>query len=112
MKFRTKGDAQEAVAILKRVKRELPFKGGDDDDEIHSPYICGNIREITGYKFEGPGEELHAWIRELLDGAFSLREWLKETHGIECPEYSIKLQETRQAWLDWMIQEIKTVNKL
>ena len=27
MKFRTKGDAQEAVSILERVKRELPRKG-------------------------------------------------------------------------------------
>lgn len=109
MKFRTQVDAREAVTILERVKRELPAKGGET---TRSPYICDNIREITEYKFEGPGEELRMWIRELLDGAFSLREWLGLVHGIKCPEYSIELQKTRQAWLDWMIQEIKTVNKL
>lgn len=109
MKFRTKVDAQEAVSILERVKRELPHKGGKT---TRSPYICDTIHEITGHKLDGPGVELRLWIRKLLNGAFSLREWLKKVHGIECPEYSIKLQETRQAWLDWMIQEIKTVNKL
>ena len=109
MKFRTKVDAREAVDILERVKRELPNKGGFT---TRSPYICDNIREITGYKFEGPGEELLIWIRELIDGAFSLCEWLKQTYGIECSEYSTNLQKTRQAWLNWMIREIKTVNKL
>lgn len=109
MKFRTKVDAQGAVSILERVKRELPHKGGKT---TRSPYICDNIREVTGYKPDGPGAELRLWIRELLDNKFSLWEWLKQTHGIECPEYSVKLQKTRQAWLDWMIQEIKTVNKL
>ena len=108
MKFRTKVDAREAVAILERVKRELPSKGGC----ARSPYVCDQIRATTEYKVAGPGAELRMWIRELLDGAFSLREWLKQTHGIECSEYSINLQKTRQAWLDWMIQEIKTVNKL
>lgn len=108
MKFRTKVDAREAVAILERVKLALPREG----DRIGSPYICDQIRNLTGYKSEGPGAKLRQWIRELLNGAFSLREWLKDVHGIQCPEYSLKLQETRQAWLDWMIQEIKTVNKL
>lgn len=109
MKFCNKVDAQEAVAILERVKRELPDNGGKT---TRSPYICDTICEITEYKFNRSGRELRLWIRKLLNGAFSLREWLNETHGIGCPEYSIKLQETRQAWLDWMIQEIKTVNKL
>lgn len=109
MKFRTKVDAREAVAILERVKRELPNKGGFT---TRSPYICDNIRKITEYKVEGPGAELRSWIRGLLDGAFSLREWLRQTRGIECPEYAINLQKTRQAWLNWMIREIKTVNKL
>ena len=109
MKFCTKVDAREAITILEQVKRELPNKGGST---ARSPYICDNIRESTGYKFEGPSKELLIWISELLDGTFSLREWLRQTHDIECPEYSIKLQKTRQAWLNWMIREIKTVNKL
>lgn len=108
MKFRTKVDAREAVAILERVKLELPNKGS----VASSPYICDQIRKLTEYKPGAHGAELRQWIRELLNGAFSLREWLKDVHGIQCPEYSLKLQETRQAWLDWMIQEIKTINKL
>lgn len=97
MKFRTKVDAIEAVAILERVKRELPKKGGET---TRSPYICDNIRELTEYKFEGPGEELRVWIRELLDGAFSLREWLELVHGIKCPKYSLELQKKNSASMD------------
>ena len=117
MKFATQDHAKMAVRILEGVKDTLPMKIGDTG----SPYICDNI-ETVNFKINAPlttkvARQLRGWISTLIDHKFSLESWLQDNHGVVRPvtdkaDYFNKLQVTRQAWLQWMIQEIKTTNKL
>ena len=117
MKFARKDHAKMAVRILEGVKDILPMKIGDTG----SPYICDNIEKVN-LKINSPlttniARQLRNWINDLLDCKFSLESWLRDNHGVVCPvtdkaDYFNKLQVTRHAWLQWMIQEIKTNNKL
>ena len=114
MKFAKQDHAKMAVRILEGVKDTLTMKTG-------SPYICDNITHIQLKINVSPAEDvkrqLRNWISALIDHKFSLESWLQDNHGVVCPvtdkaDYFNKLQVTRQAWLQWMIQEIKTTNKL
>ena len=115
MKFAIKDHAKMAVRILEDVKDTLPMNTGDTG----SPYICANIETV---KINSPlttnvARQLRDWINDLLDDKFSLESWLRYNHDVVCPvtdkgDYRNKLQVTRHAWLQWMIQEIKTNNKL
>ena len=117
MKFAKKDHAKMAVRILEGVKDILPM----NTDNTGSPYICDNIG-IVNLKINTPLAEAVAcqvrdWISTLIDHRFSLESWLRANHDVVCPvtdkgDYFNKLQVTRQAWLQWMIQEIKTANKL
>ena len=117
MKFAIKDHAKMAVRILEGVKDILPMNTGDTG----SPYICDNIRQVN-HKINSPlatniERQLRDWINDLLDDKFSLESWLRDNHNVVRPvtdkaDYYNKLQVTRQAWLQWMIQEIKTTNKL
>lgn len=114
MKFATQDHAKMAVRILEGVKDILPM----NTDNMDSPYICDNIEKVINAPLaEVVARQLRGWIRDLLDHKFSLEYWLWDNHGVVCPvtdkaDYYDKLQVTRQAWLQWMIQEIKTANKL
>ena len=117
MKFAVKDQAEMAVRILEGVKDILPMKIGDTG----SPYICDNIACIQLKINVSPAEDvkrqLRNWISTLIDREYSLESWLQDNHGVVRPvtdkaDYFNKLQVTRQAWLQWMIQEIKTTNKL
>lgn len=104
-----------AVRILEGVKDILPMKTGDTG----SPYICDNIKKV---KINSPlttnvARQLRVWISALIDHKFSLESWLRDNYGVVRPvmdraDYHNKLQVTHHAWLQWMIQEIKTPNKL
>ena len=116
MKFATQDHAKMAVRILEGVKDTLPM----DSDGMDSFYICDNIQ--VNLKINSPlttniARQLRGWISTLIDHKFSLESWLRDNHDVVCPvtdkaDYYNKLQVTRQAWLQWMIQEIKTTNKL
>ena len=117
MKFATQDHAKMAVRILEGVKDILPMNTGDTG----SPYICDNITHIPFKINVSPAKDvarqLRNWISTLIDREYSLESWLQDNHGVVCPvadkaAYFNKLQVTRQAWLQWMIQEIKTTNKL
>ena len=117
MKFAIKDHAKMAVRILEGVKDILPM----NTDDMDSLYICDNIQQVN-LKINSPlttniAIQLRDWINDLLDDKFSLESWLRVNHGVVYPvtgkeDYFNKLQVTRQAWLQWMIQEIKTTNKL
>lgn len=117
MKFATQDHAKMAVRILEGVKDILPMNTGDTG----SPYICDNIEKVN-LKINSPlttniASQLRDWINDLLDDKFSLESWLRDNHNVvrlvtDKADYYNKLQATRQAWLQWMIQEIKTNNKL
>ena len=117
MKFAIKDHAKMAVRILEGVKDILPMNTGDTG----SPYICDNIADIPFKINVSPAKDvecqLRSWISDLIDYKFSLESWLRDNHNVVRPvtdkaDYYNKLQVTRQAWLQWMIQEIKTTNKL
>ena len=117
MKFAVKDHAKMAVRILEGVKDILPMNTGD----AGSPYICDNIEEVK-FKINAPpakavARKLRDWISALIEHKFSLESWLRDNHDVVYPvtgkaDYFNKLQVTRHAWLQWMIQEIKTANKL
>ena len=117
MKFAVKDQAEMAVRILEGVKDILPM----NTDGMDSPYICDNIAQVN-LKINSPlttniASQLRDWINDLLDDKFSLESWLRYNHDVVCPvtdraDYRNKLQVARHAWLQWMIQEIKTNNKL
>lgn len=117
MKFAIKDHAKMAVRILEGVKDILPMNAGD----TASHYICDNIThvqlKINVSTAKDVERQLRGWISDMLDSTFSLESWLRDKHGVVRPvtgkaDYYNKLQVTRQAWLQWMIQEIKTNNKL
>ena len=117
MKFATQDHAKMAVRILEGVKDILPMNTGDTG----SPYICDAITHVKLKINVSPakdvGRQLRDWISALIERKFSLESWLRDNHGVVCPvtdkaDYFNKLQVTRHAWLQWMIQEIKTTNKL
>ena len=117
MKFARKDHAKMAVRILEDAKDTLPMYPDGRD----SLYICDNIHQVN-LKINSPlttniASQLRDWINDLLDDKFSLESWLRDNHDVVSPvtdkvDYFNKLQVTRQAWLQWMIQEIKTNNKL
>ena len=114
MKFDNTTQAKTAVAILKKAKSTLPRKSLDDDI---SPFICDNIMHAYGnYSEQKIAEELKSWISRMLEGRFSLEQWIIQTQGVSINRYSEKdvkkLQTTRHAWVTWMIQEIKRKNKV
>ena len=117
MKFARKDHAKMAVRILEDVKDILPM----NTDGMGSPYICDAITHVRLKINVSPakdvGRQLLDWISALIEHKFSLESWLRDNHGVVYPvtgkaDYFNKLQVTRQAWLQWMIQEIKTNNKL
>ena len=117
MKFATQDHAKMAVRILEDVKDILPMEIGDTG----SPYICDNITHITFKINVSPAKDvarqLRNWISTLIDREYFLELWFQDNYGVVCPvtdkaDYFNKLQVTRHAWLQWMIQEIKTTNKL
>ena len=117
MKFATQDHAKMAVRILEGVKDILPMNTGDTG----SPYICDNIEKVKLKINVSPakavGRQLRSWISTLIEHKFSLESWLRDNHNVVRPvtdkaDYYNKLQVTRHAWLQWMIQEIKTNNKL
>lgn len=80
------------------------------DFEYNNEYVCHSIKANSKQK-----KFLHEWINELLDGACSFKYWLQLHHKLDYysinkqqtmsyDEYIDKVQETRHAWLDWMIQ--------
>jgi len=120
MKFKYKSLAIEAIRILKEVKKRLP----EDHERTVSPHICDNISNIySDWEFRMVKFALKNWINELLTSQFSLKTWVNvyvrgvdkwdgDTNFWKNKENQRKLQRTRQAWLDWMIQEIKKNNKI
>lgn len=111
--------------ILKKVKTIL----NPDDFGPESPYICDCVskvcRKIDVYGQDNldKGYEIKEFIKRLIEHEFSLEQWIKNrgymsneemeelrkwNHGYARegrPQAVIKLYNTRQAFLDWMIEQ-------
>jgi len=99
-----------AVRILKEVRSNLW------DGTVHSSarnrFICETIDNTPGR--DDTKDDLHRWINALLvecDGYahYTYEMWLYATHGIVGSDCCIKLQTSRRAWIDWMINELEAV---
>jgi hypothetical protein len=92
---------------LMRVKMQLPTECSSTSFE--SPYICDNIRDLwrQGKITDATKEILVRHISTILEGEFSLREWLiSKGHAtredIKNDLGGAMLQYTRQNWLNDM----------
>jgi hypothetical protein len=93
---------------LMRVKMQLPMECSNES--LESPYICDNIRSLwrQGKITDDTKEKLVQHISTILEGEFSLREWLvSKGHAtredIKNDLGGIMLQYTRQNWLNDMM---------
>lgn len=120
--FDTKQECKDAAAILTDV---IDILSVEDDDSGHSSYICDCISQVcrdnisvhSGQIYsETIKNDLRNWIGKQLDYKFGLATWLEDEHNIKFtnldhfemePEEFHKLQQTRLAWIDWMITELK-----
>lgn len=112
--------------ILKKVKQILAVT----DFEDNSPYICDCVmricREVNVYGEDNceKGYAIKDFIRVLIENKFSLEQWIRDNgymsneeiaelrewnihgnHTMDHPPAVIKLYNTRQAFLDWMIEQ-------
>ena len=72
------------------------------------------LEELLTARADGMGlgtthvAQLCSWITGLIEPRVFLSSWLEETHGVvhdfRDPQYRSRLQRTRHAWLDWMIE--------
>jgi hypothetical protein len=101
---------------LKRVKKRLP-DNYKTDASGNSPYICDNIKDLwqQGEINDETKNTISSHINTLLDGKFCLKSWLVAEGKVSYEELQkdynqtwIKLQLTRQLWLDDMILHFKS----
>ena len=96
--------------VLRRVRVHLV---DDGSGMAHHRYICYALSELylRGYIGDRDRTRVARMIRNHLDGAQTLEEWLVANHAIACedtPEYKIKIMTTRKAWLDHLIEHYST----
>jgi len=93
----------KASVILARVKANM-LAGTRT-----SPFICDHVWYLSADKQipEKDEERIRNHIRKLLGGRFSIVEWLIDKGhyiGDRCTIDRVKLQATRMAWLDHLIE--------
>ena len=70
-------------------------------------YICYAIARTKCSV--GDKEKAIAIIMNLLEGCITLGSWLDIVQGIENARYGKKVQETRHAWLDHLIEHYESI---
>lgn len=104
----------KASTALKRVKTYM-LQGSDD--VFRSRFICDNVDKVVPPK---TADRITAHITNLLDGHFSLHEWLIANGHLNAKLYpntnvmdingdydEKKMQHTRMLWIDDMIAHFK-----
>lgn len=104
--------------ILKEAKQQLKYSVG----------ICGAINKavdklqprstVKSAKLIEQGSSLKRWVRSMLGGRSWLSTWLlaqghirKDDPGYGQKDFWAKMEVTRQAWLDWMIEQCEKVEQ-
>lgn len=110
-RFLTVRVCKEAINLLKIARENLPMKPSQFGRK--SEFVCDQISHAafsqqSGYCSTGPMHEaktdLRVWIKELIEGEFSLRDYLRY-HGQFTDETD--LQRIRKDWITWMISELE-----
>ena len=96
----------EMIRILKEAKSLLSTGA---DTSLGTRFVCIAVFETQGSA--AAKNLLVEWITILLrhNGVYfsTYESWLRRVHGIDCHNDRIKLQASRRAWVDWMINELK-----
>ena len=86
---------------------------------IYERYICYAVMEVQCKRLitENECRAVHDVIRARLGNYVTLEEWLEDVHGIKqtmwwdsdsaCRIYEDKIQKTRHAWINSMIEEFE-----
>ena len=77
------------------------------NDKGKQEYICYAIDRTRCY--ERDKEKAKAIIMNLLEGRYTFGGWLENTKGIENDRCGAKIQETRHAWLDHLIEHYESI---
>lgn len=72
-------------------------------------YICYAIDRTRSY--ERDKQKAKDIIMELLDGWQTFGSWLEREKGIENSRTGAKIQETRHAWLDHLIEHYESIGE-
>ena len=102
-------DKKVAVEILKRAKTVLSANASEINDPDKEKFICYAIANCSHGKQIRVGQLLRNMIMERLEARGCLEYWLYKKKGIPesvSPEYLTRIQQTRHAWVDSLIQEL------
>ena len=94
--------------VFKLAKQHLWDGIGNQIDSSKEKFICVAICWRTKCSSEDQ-EKTTKIIQKLLGRYETLEEWLLRKHRINANTDPIKLQETRQAWLDHLIAHYKSI---
>lgn len=122
IKFDCIGDATSAIIVLRGVQDTLKsnnyynrgycFVTNNIHGRSSSPYICDLVGELC-YN-NNIVKTICAYISKQILSKFSLEDWLtdKEQFKRESMDDFLKLQSTRIAFVDFIIEQIKIQNEL
>jgi hypothetical protein len=95
-------------AIFKAAKKHLWNGVGNHFDSPKERFICVAICWKTECSFKEQDKTTKI-IQKLLGKYETLEEWLLQKHRINANTDPIKLQKTRQAWLDHLIKHYQSI---
>ena len=109
--MKRKPTRKQKHALLVEAKKHLARYGNETLHVSKTQFICWAI-DLAVHDRDTylVGRALKDLILERLGGPASLEEWLEKNHGISshhfpAVEYRNKMQETRHAWIDSLIEE-------
>lgn len=79
------------------------------DDHGKTEYICYAIEKTRCSV--GDKEKARDIIMDLLDDNYTFGGWLKHNKGIENDRCGAKVQQTRHAWLDHLIEHYESIGE-
>jgi hypothetical protein len=102
--------------VLKRAKKQLAKNFHELTEK--EPYICCGIETVIGGKMTyQDSNRVRGTVQNRLAPYSTLEGWLRDNHGIYHPGFDAtddiliahktKMQETRHAWIDSMIEEFE-----
>lgn len=109
--------------LLKEAKKYLSYTHSSENDSYVCFCVSIAVDEILGYtnnynkSCQEASDYLHRYITGLLQGWRSLAGWLSYQDIPDFPDSTTlyehlvcqrKLQETRHAWVDWMIKDLES----
>ena len=92
--------------VFTRAKKLLSTGNGDYGK---TEYICYAIDRTRCPKVDR--EKAKNIIMQLLDGNYTFGSWLEREKGIENDRCGAKVQETRHAWLDHLIEHYESIGE-